>query len=504
MTPGFFQSLQGKLIVASIAMVLVVLALAGFVFVWLNRGDERERKLDHVIANSTAIQTEFLLHQLRGEDAEELTQFIGSAADGYEVRALMIDQTGRVVIDSQGDLNGQQLTLEADPAAGHPAPGAGPSYTAFQPAAGSPGSDLVLIASGATPFPGGNITFFGVQYQLRYSLLLAVSEETLTRPTGPYRRSASPRGLRAGRNPARGYRRATAAGLDDSHGLAGDGVGHLRRQRLRRPEDEVGRLARAFAEMAERVGEAHTKMRTLVGNISHDMKTPLTSIIGFSQALRDEEAPSGSETQRMAAIIHEEAQRLNARLNDLLYLSEIESGQVVLQHDAVDLPALLRAAIERIQRDAEVRGITITFQAQDAEVTTDAQKLERIVENLLDNARKFTPDGGTIAVRSGTDGATTGAWVEINSTEDVTSEELPQMFDRFTGGTQPQRPAGQLRRAPHRPRPGSPPGRRSPRPSPTARHLQLALPEGRNQRGRAGRPPARLRRPSWRRAGAQT
>jgi signal transduction histidine kinase len=431
------QSLQGKLVIASVAMVLIVLALAGFVFVWLNRGDERERKLDHVTANSGAIQNEFLLHLLQGDDAEQLIQFVNSAAATYDVRALMIDQTGQVVVDSGGDLNGAQLTLEPDTIRNRRLNRTGPSYIAFQPVAGSPGSDLVLIASSRTPFPGGNITIVGgIPYILRYSLLLAVSEETLTRA---WLDLLPALGIAAGiaipvtmllavivaRYITRPLEQLTAASQLMASGTFDVSVSVDR-------QDEVGRLARAFADMAERVGQAHTKMRTLVGNISHDMKTPLTSIIGFSQALRDEEAAQGSETQRMAAIIHEEAQRLSARLNDLLYLSEIESGQVVLQHDAVDLQTLLRAAIERIQRDAEVRGITISFDAQDAEVTTDAQKLERIVENLLDNARKFTPDGGTIAVRSGTDAATAGAWVEVsNTTDDVTTEELPQMFDRF-------------------------------------------------------------------------
>jgi hypothetical protein len=111
MSLGLFNSLQGKLIVASVAMVLVVLGLAGFVFVWLNRGEERERKLEHVTANSTALQSEFLLHQLQGEDAEELSQFVENASGTYDVRALMIDETGRVVLDSAGDLNGAQLSL---------------------------------------------------------------------------------------------------------------------------------------------------------------------------------------------------------------------------------------------------------------------------------------------------------------------------------------------------------------------------------------------------------
>ncbi len=437
MSIGFFQSLQGKLVVASVAMVLVVLALAGFVFVWLNRGEERERKLEHVTANSSAIQNEFLLHQLQGEDAEELSQFVEDAAATYDVRALMIDQNGRVVLDSGGDLNGQQLTLETNLAPDRPVPGTGPSYLAFQPVAGSPGSDLVLIASGRTPFPAGNITIIGgIPYLLRYSLLLAVSEETLTRA---WLDLLPALGIAAGiaipvaillavivaRYITRPLEQLTTASRAMASGTFDVSVSVDR-------EDEVGRLAGAFTLMADRVGQAQTKMRTLVGNISHDMKTPLTSIIGFSQALRDEEAAQGSETQRMASIIHDEAQRLNARLNDLLYLSEIESGQVVLQRDLIDVAALLRAALERVQRDAEARRVTIGLDVADAMVTTDGQKLERIIENLLDNARKFTPDGGRISVRSGGGATAATVWIEVaNTAEGITEEELPQLFDRF-------------------------------------------------------------------------
>lgn len=437
MNIGIFNGLQGKLIVASIAMVLVVLALAGFVFVWLNRDEERDRKLEHVTANSTAIQIEFLQHQFQGEDAEELVAFVKRAAETYDVRALMIDQNGRVVVDSAGDLNGAVLTLEPGTAPDRPVTGAGPSYIAFQPVSGSPGSDLVLIASGRVPFPGGTITVGGgFQYILRYGLLLAVSEQTLTHAwldllpaLGIAAGIAIPvailLALIVARYITHPLEQLTTASRAMASGTFDVSVSVDR-------EDEVGRLATAFTEMADRVGQARTKMRTLVGNISHDMKTPLTSIIGFSQLLRDEETAKGSEAHRMAGIIHEEAQRLNARLNDLLYLSEIESGQVVLQRDVINLPALLSAALQRVQRDAEERRIAISFDVADATLTTDGQKLERIVENLLDNARKFTPEDGHITIRSGSTPGAGSAWVEVtNSAEGITEEELPQLFDRF-------------------------------------------------------------------------
>ena len=436
MSPRFFQSLQGKLIVASIAMVLVVLALAGFVFVWLNRADERERKLEHVTANSSAIQIEFLQRQLYGDDAAELGQFVQSAASDYDLRALMIDESGRVVIDSDGSLNGAQLTLEPGTPTDRPVTESGSSYVAFQPVKGSPGSDLVLIAPSRVPFPAGNIIVAGgIPYRIRYSMLLAVDEGTLTRAwldllpaLGVAAGIAIPVAILlaviVARYITRPLEQLTTASLAMASGTFDVSVSVDR-------DDEVGRLATAFTNMAERVGDTHTKMRTLVGNISHDMKTPLTSIIGFSQVLRDEEAQDASETHRMATIIHEEAQRLNGRLNDLLYLSEIESGQVVLQRDVVDVAALLRAVIERMHIEAEASGVALSVDLQTTEIVTDSQKLERVLENLLDNARKFTPEGGRISIRGlGGDGAP--AWIEVSNTAlDINGDELPLLFDRF-------------------------------------------------------------------------
>jgi signal transduction histidine kinase len=186
--------------------------------------------------------------------------------------------------------------------------------------------------------------------------------------------------------------------------------------------------------MAERVGQAQSQMRALVANVSHDMKTPLTSILGFSQALRDE-TESEAETRRMAAIIHEEAERLNARLNDLLYLAELESGQVVLHEDQVDIAEMLANTAARLAPDVARRNIVLSVEpGERAPVWTDAQKLERAIENLLDNARKFTPDEGRIAVRAGATSAE--APMEIaNTAVGLDADELRGFRSLLPAGT---------------------------------------------------------------------
>jgi signal transduction histidine kinase len=431
---SFFGSLQGKLIVASVAIVIIVLALAGAAFVYVTRDDQRQQELDRVSASSTAIQSQFLLRQLQGDSEEKLVQFVCLASRDYDVRILMIDTTQSVVADSCGrELEGKQLELRYGIIQDTSSAGSISAYVTVRPIAGSPGSDLVLVAPTRSASLGTSSYIYLTPF--RYTLVLAVPEDTLANAwldllpgLGIAAAIALPVAILLAIILAgyitRPLEELTEASRQMAAGRFDVAVSVGR-------EDEVGRLAQAFTTMAARVGEAHRQMRTLVANVSHDMKTPLTSILGFSQALRDGEAADG-EAGRMATIIHEEAQRLNRRLSDLLYLSELESGQVVMQLEEVDLGDLLRREIVNMEPDVTRRRIVLQADLPDSAVAlTDGQKLERAIENLLDNARKFTPEGGRIEVRGGRD-SSGQVWAEVGNTANgLEADELPLLFERF-------------------------------------------------------------------------
>src|SRR5581483_10349931 len=95
--------------------------------------------------------------------------------------------------------------------------------------------------------------------------------------------------------------------------------------------DEIGRLADAFSTMAREVGRSYLQTQALIANASHDLKTPLTSILGFAQALHDGAVDSPEEVVELSGIIYEEATRIFAMVEDLLYLSQIDAGEVALQ-----------------------------------------------------------------------------------------------------------------------------------------------------------------------------
>ncbi|TMB97080.1 MAG: HAMP domain-containing histidine kinase [Chloroflexi bacterium] len=426
------HSLHGKLIIASICVVLVAVAVAGAVFILVSRGDERDRELEHVASRSSTIESEFLLRQLRGDSQADLATFVRAAAQNHDVHILMLDQQQEVVTDSEGRLEGQQVRLDETTFTGEES-ASNVAYNTFQVDSGPP-RNLVLVAPTRT-IGGVNWTVDLSTSPIRYELVLAVSEDTLTRAwlnllpalaiaAGIAIPVAVLLAVIIARYITRPLEQLTSASFSIASGRYDIEVPEQR-------EDEVGRLARAFKLMSERVGEAQTRMRTLVANVSHDMKTPLTSIIGFSQVLHEEANLDPEETRRMAGIIQEEAKRLNSRLSDLLYLSEIESGQVVLQQDEIDLHTLLEATARRIQPEVSRRGITMTLHLAPLQTTTDGQKLERALENLLDNARKFTPDDGDIQIISRSNGNGIASIEVANTVTDIEPAELERLFHRF-------------------------------------------------------------------------
>jgi signal transduction histidine kinase len=157
----------------------------------------------------------------------------------------------------------------------------------------------------------------------------------------------------------------------------------------------------------------------------------LTSILGFAQALRDGRAEGEGEVQRMGSVIYDEASRLTARLNDLLLLSEIESGQTMLQRDEIDLQRLVDGVLARFRPELEERRVRVNVDVvSHLNASADGAKLERALENLIDNARKYTPEDGDLRISARAD--RDAVVIEIaNSAPDLGEDELPLLFERF-------------------------------------------------------------------------
>lgn len=194
---------------------------------------------------------------------------------------------------------------------------------------------------------------------------------------------------------------------------------------------EVGVVAAAFNRMAEAVERSRTLQRDFLANVSHELKTPLTSLIGFSQALLDGSLKTPSERRRAAEVLHEESQRLLRMSQELLDLARMEAGQVPLRRDPVDLVSLLRQEVEIIRARAGEKGLRLAFEVPTAlpPALGDGEALRRVVDNLLDNAVKYAPGGSAVVIRA----APAAAAVEATFWNPAGggSPDPARMFDRF-------------------------------------------------------------------------
>ncbi len=195
---------------------------------------------------------------------------------------------------------------------------------------------------------------------------------------------------------------------------------------------EVQDLTRAFNSMIARVESSQRSQRDFVANVSHELKTPLTSIQGFAQALLDETADTPAARQQAAQIIYSEAGRMHRMALDLLDLARLEAGTADLKMSAVDVKALLQNIVDKFTPQAQRASIHLQLNIPWNLPTLigDGDRLAQVFTNLMDNALKFTPANGQVTLAA----ASAGAEMEISITDSgagVPNEALPRLFDRF-------------------------------------------------------------------------
>jgi signal transduction histidine kinase len=205
--------------------------------------------------------------------------------------------------------------------------------------------------------------------------------------------------------------------------------------------DEVKELAASFNDMARQVQAGQEIQRDFVANVSHELKTPLTSIQGFAQAILDGTATDAPAVRHAASVIHDEAERMRRLAEDLLVLARLQSGQMTLRREPVNVKEVLRACANRFALRAERAGVQLEVQTPDLPpIHGDGDRLGQVFSNLIDNALVHTPPEGRVTVRAFT-GAVVGStsakadnmlMVEVSDTgSGIPAEDLPRIFERF-------------------------------------------------------------------------
>jgi PAS domain S-box-containing protein len=188
-------------------------------------------------------------------------------------------------------------------------------------------------------------------------------------------------------------------------------------------------------EQNARLVEIDRMKDEFVALVSHDLRTPLTSIVGYLEPILDREAgPLTPIQERFVRTIDRNARALSAIVGDLLFLAGVDAGKLTLHLEDVDLAELVADAVDACGRSADRKRIALSIDTDDVHVRGDRARLAQLMDNLLSNAIKFTRDGGRVEVTGREDES--HAIIEIRDTGiGIPADEIPRLFTRFYRAT---------------------------------------------------------------------
>lgn len=198
--------------------------------------------------------------------------------------------------------------------------------------------------------------------------------------------------------------------------------------------DEIGQLAESFNAMESELAGVDTLQRDFLANISHDFRSPLTSIKGYVEAMMDGTIPP-EDHQKYLQIVLDESNRLIKMTNNVLDLTKMENGQIELHMTVFDVNEMIVKLALSLEKRVEEKQIQMHFQflQEKLYVRADMDLIERVVYNLLDNALKFTRQGDSITVETSIVGGKAMVSV-IDTGVGMSPEALPHIFERFNKG----------------------------------------------------------------------
>ena len=208
------------------------------------------------------------------------------------------------------------------------------------------------------------------------------------------------------------------------------GQGDLSQRVPTSSRDEVGQLGRTFNSMAEGLEMAEQQRRSLMADVAHELRTPLSNVQGYMEAVRDGLLQPDTDTMDT---LHQQVLHLSHLVEDLRLLALAESGALRLDLEPDSLEELLRRSIEAVRPRAEARGLSLSLdvQAEFPLVEMDRTRIAQVVGNLLENAILHTPEGGGVTVAAEVIGDATAMVTVADTGEGIPQEDLAHVFERF-------------------------------------------------------------------------
>ncbi len=202
-------------------------------------------------------------------------------------------------------------------------------------------------------------------------------------------------------------------------------------------DPELNEVASAFNEMAEELEASQVRERDFILGIGHDLRTPLTTIGGYAEALEAGEFDPG-DIERIGGVLGVQSRQLSRLIEDLSTLAHMEQPEFSLRTEEVDVGAHVREVVEGFGRHAKEIGVRLSIEtAEGLVLDTDPDRVGQIAQNLVENAMRYTPETGTVTVVVHQEDS--AVVIEVADTGiGITPEDLPHIFDRHYVGKQRQ------------------------------------------------------------------
>jgi two-component system OmpR family sensor kinase len=433
------RSLRSRLIASYVLLIAICLTIVGVIL-----GVSLLQRTAYARLRAAVVPTTFFVSNLqqRGLSPSEIVQRLDEQAQAQGLDILILSRQGQVLAATDESWRGQRVPMRQILASrerkiieGQMASPWGTNLYFVAWPTRTPSSEegdpsLVLVALITTPWRGIRAVIGDLAFSFTVASVLAAVVSLFL-------------AVLIARSISRPLQQVTAATEEIAQGNYDLSLN------ITSSPSEMRRLAASFNSMARQVKASRQAQRDFLSNVSHELKTPLTSIQGYSQAILDGTARGDEAVQRAANIIHDEAGRMRRLVDGLLDLARIESGQVVMAQESVDLRRLLGDCVDKLALRAQEGGIELSLNVPDLPpVLGDGDRLAQVITNLLDNALKHTSSGGRVtveaeeihevqtlrAIEPSLDSAVPlpAVVVTVSDTGDgIPPEELSRIFERF-------------------------------------------------------------------------